>query len=399
MSPHHSSLAGLLHRVTSVLASVGSGNLKAQSFAAQAVAAVLAWILIYAGYWLTFLNQYVLATGRFKFPYPLAATLIQLTVSAALYTTLLAISRLWRPDSSDRYQPLSSWNQHDGAASIGSVLEESRQRHSKGPTPAVIIQRIHSWGKQYIMLALVLCAKLYFSNCSLAYSDAHNYELAEIIAASLLMTYTIAHANDELSSLSITTFLIATMNAFFADIKPNIRLPWEVILSLVFSCLLSAAFPAILIRAYGFHAEPATTWSQRSEDGDLAPALNHVSLTERLRISLELLRNAVLLSLLLVLTLFIVTGEILSVWRNYYFLGDQSFILIMAASGGLTALTICSTLLLVQATSPLFVVFVPVMKILWRLWWYDSKLDGMSHIRVVVGGLAGLWFSGSGSWP
>ncbi len=201
----------------------------------------------------------------------------------------------------------------------------------------------------------------------------------------LLLAYD-AFSEKQRSASYLTSSFIAVLNISLANAKTNIRFPWESFLSATFSSLFGAVFLRVLHSACNIREQP-----QSHALAGVIPSTPRKSVQAQLLTCWEILYYTTLVSVFALTPAVLLSGEALSIWRNYYFYTDRSFLLLMLGGGALTCGLYVATVLLVQASGPVFAAFVPAFQIAVQLLWFH-RVSGLAHVRVVVGALSCIWF-------
>ena len=169
----------------------------------------------------------------------------------------------------------------------------------------------------------------------------------------LILTAVIGRTNHSIPTLSST--LVLTFNLLIASVRSSERVIWESIVAGVFSTLFAALYPILLIRTHKkLIARQAPTSAGSSADvftSEVTPGMG--SMREESRAYWTLLHYTSTLSLLFLLPLLLISGEIPNILHNCYFL-DVPWFWFLCFLGGLASLANFATVLaFVRATSPL----------------------------------------------
>ncbi|CAL3969550.1 unnamed protein product [Diplocarpon coronariae] len=314
--------------------------------------------------------MYMIA-GVYKFPYPLATTLIEMLMTHCWILLSAYITRWaspWlvtaglsggiapsRPLHSPSSPELRGGKKHGFLATVS--------RWSSYNTGGIAGGGVFEFDAQVVRTvlpcAIIFVAKVSLSNLSFAYAQLPIYILARIgiVPLSLLFTYFFGQTSHSVSTIS--SALTACLTLLVATARPNVRVTWESIVAGVFSSLFVALYPVQLQRTY------KALVSQLVSPGDLlgtfpnAPAsADYSGSREEARAYWRLLHYTSLLSILIFTPIVILSGEVTNIWRNCYFL-DVFFHWLMVVCGGLGSWAVFwSTMALTRATSPLTSTFL-----------------------------------------
>jgi len=226
-----------------------------------------------------------------------------------------------------------------------------------------------------------------------SYATLEPYTLTHLIPSiplTLALTAYLTSTSHSIPILSST--LAATLNLALASIRPA-RLTWESILAGLLSSVFTALYPIQLLQTY------RTLISSLSADTDaaLTPTLyaddTAAAPRAETRAFWSTLHYTSLLSLLLLTPLWLLAGEVATIYHNCYFLDVPFFWLLVLCGAVASAAVFAATLLLVAATSPLTVAFVGVPRAALQLVCLGS---GRTPVRGWVGvalcWVAGGWF-------
>jgi hypothetical protein len=323
-----------------------------------------------------------LIAGVYKFPYPLAATFLEMLITH-FFILLSAYITRWT----------SPWLV---SAGVSGMIAPSRQLQSpsspgfRGQTKNMgILHHIAHWSgsrtggiaggglfefdfavaKKVLPLAIIFVAKVILSNISFAYAQISIYFCARIgiVPLSLLLTSFLGQTSHSVAVIS--SALTATMTLLVATVRPNVRVTWESIIAGVFSSFFVALYPVQIQRTY--KSLVASLVPQGELVGPLYSSTNtpadYSGSREEARAYWRLLHYTSVLSILIFLPILILSGELQNISRNCYIL-DIFFLWLMVVCGGLGSWAVFfSTIALTRATSPLTTTFLFVPRVAFLL--------------------------------
>ena len=316
-----------------------------------------------------------LIAGMYKFPYPLTTTLLELLITHGFVLLSAYITRLASPWLISAgvsgivapSHPLSSSSapgfrgQGKNTGGWGSVSRWTSS-FSGGIAGNGLFEFDFHVVKQVLPLAIIFVAKVSLSNLSFAYAQFPVYVLARIgiVPISLLLTALLTQAPHSVSTMS--SALTATLTLLVASTRGYVRIPWESIVTGVFSSFFVALYPVQLNRTYKSllgslipQGDLLTTFPSHTSSS-LPP--DHSGTKEESRAYWRLLHYTSLLSILIFLPVVLFSGEIGLIRRNCYTL-DAFFMWLMVLCGGLGSWAVFwSTIALTRATSPLSTSFL-----------------------------------------
>ncbi|PBP17267.1 hypothetical protein BUE80_DR011999 [Diplocarpon rosae] len=205
--------------------------------------------------------MYIIA-GVYKFPYPLATTLIEMLMThcwilLSAYITRWASPWLATAGLSGGIAPSSPLHSPSppgprGGKNHGFLTKLSRWASCR--TSGIAGGGIFEFDLQVVRTvlpcAIIFVAKVSLSNLSFAYAQLPIYILARIgiVPLSLLFTYFLSQTPHSVSTISAA--LTATLTLLVATARPNVRVTWESIVAGVFSSFFVALYPVQLQRTY-----------------------------------------------------------------------------------------------------------------------------------------------------
>jgi len=339
----------------------------------------LGWVALFLECWdgvlLVLMNRFILWTGVYKFPYPLAATWIQLLFTHGFLLLAASVTRgLAQPLRRIGFSALV-------APSYGNSVAAGEHRSSRRFNPV----RLFSWifdktggiaggglidfdrKTAWIVapLAVVYVGKVVLSNISYAYAALPLYTLSRTpnIPVTLILTTFLTRTNHSISTLS--SALVAALNLMIASIRRSGRLTWESIVAGIFSTLFVSLYPILLLSA---HKQLTARQVPQSDilTGFSSPRSTNSAPTpgsgtrEETRAYWQLLHYTSMLAILILTPLLVLSGELPDILHNCYFL-DVPWFWFLSFLGGLASFAVFSTTLaFVRATSPLTAVFIGV---------------------------------------
>ncbi|KAH8700066.1 hypothetical protein GQ44DRAFT_778927 [Phaeosphaeriaceae sp. PMI808] len=354
------------------------------------------------GFGLLLMNRFIILTGIYKFPFPLAGTYLQLLITHLL---LVAFSSLTR--ALDR--PLR-WLGFGAAVAPAFPLTPQAGAY-RGGNKKHILRSIRQWlshgsggiaggglfefdwrvAKPVLPLAVVFVAKVLLSNFSFAYAPLPTYQLARIATTPLAILFTCILQKENISASTLSAALVATLNLLFATIRSDVHVTWESIVAGVFSSFFVALYPILLLRTY------RTLATALVPQGDVLSAYpssaDDTGNREETRAYFRTLHYTSLLSLLLLTPLVLLFGDLGQIYHNLPFL-DVPFFWAMMLFGGMGSWAVfSSTLLMVKTTSPLTTTFIAVPRTAFQLAVINLfKIPPPSWVGVILCWISSLWF-------
>ncbi|KAF2396886.1 hypothetical protein EJ06DRAFT_499448 [Trichodelitschia bisporula] len=324
---------------------------------------------------LVLMNRFILWTGTYKFPYPLASTWIQLVLTHIFLLITASITRaisqpLRKLGLSSIIAPSSPTSAQAGGSRAGAGLPRRILVGIFNSSGGIAGGGFFELEKRAIWtvtpLAVIYVGKVVLSNISYAYGALPLYTLSRIaiVPFTLILTATLTRASHSTSTLS--SALIATLNLLGASIRKSERMTWESIVAGVFSTIFASLYPILLSKV---HRQLTIAQVQQ---GDMLTSLspsqvqpahgsqNNHGTKESTRAYWQLLHYTSLLSILILSPLVLISGEVPNILRNCYFLDVPWFWFLCVCGGLASAAVFSTTLALVRATSPLTVNFIGV---------------------------------------
>lgn len=212
-----------------------------------------------------------------------------------------------------------------------------------------------------------------------------------ILPLTLIFTTLLLKQTYSIQTLSAT--LTATINLLLATIRPGERTTWEAVVAGAFSSIFAALYPVVLLRAYRHLVSDLVPQGDTLIDDTNSPGSISTGTKEETRAYWRTLHYTSILTILLLLPLVLVSGELKQIHRNCYFM-DVPWFWFLVVCGGVGSWAVFSTtLLLVKATSPLTATFVSVPRSAFQLA-VLSKFRMPAHSWVGVGlcWTACLWY-------
>ncbi|KAF2837621.1 hypothetical protein M501DRAFT_1006656 [Patellaria atrata CBS 101060] len=361
------------------------------------VTILVLWFFL-CGFGLLIMNRLILATGVYKIPYPLIATLIQLSMTHSLLVMCASLTRMLAG-------PLRSIGMSAVVAPSQPTTPVAPGYRGSGKGPNTL-RYLYRWfvggnggiagggifefdrktARQVLPLAAVYIGKVLLSNISFTYSEPSTYTLARIgiVPLSIILTSTLNRTTYSIGTLS--SALTALLNLLLASVRSSVRVNWESIVAGVFSSAFTALYPILLLRTY------------RALVSDLVPQgdilTGYVTSTgtsadeptgsrEETRAYWRTLHYTSLLSLIILTPLVLIFGELHDIIYNCYVL-DVPFFWFLNFCGAIGSVCVfASTLLLVKATSPLTVTFIGVPRA-------ALQLVALNHFKMPVHSWVGI---------
>ncbi|KAE9990192.1 hypothetical protein EG327_001703 [Venturia inaequalis] len=362
------------------------------------------------GFTLTLMNRFILWTGTYKFPYPLAATFIQLAFTHGFLLLAASITRgLANPLKKMGFSALVA----PAYPSISSRPSEHRRRRfnplrlvtwifdkSGGIAGGGLLDFDRKTAWSVLPLALVYVGKVVLSNISYAYAPLSLYTLSRtpIIPITLLLTSLLTRTNHSIATLSST--LVAALMLMTASIRRSERLTWESIVAGVFSTLFVSLYPILLLLTHKQlttrqvpHSDILSSYEPASQTAARGAQTPGSGTKEETRAYWQLLHYTSMLSLMILSPLLVLSGELRDILRNCYFL-DVPWFWFLSLLGGLASFAVFSTTLaFIRATSPLTGAFVGVPRAAWQMVVLERfRLPVHAWVGVGICWLSSLWF-------
>lgn len=223
------------------------------------------------------------------------------------------------------------------------------------------------------------------------YAQLPMYQLIRIGVMPLAFIFSCILQKESHSASALSAALIATLNLLFATIRTDIRVTWEAVVAGVFSSFFVALYPIVLLRTYralvsGLIPQGDVLTGYPSSSDDLT------SNREETRAYYRTLHYTSLLSIMILTPIFLLSGDISSVWHLPFL--DVTFFWFMIWCGALGSFAVFSSmLLLVKSTSPLTATFVSIPRTAFQLGMINLfKIPTHSWIGVILCWISSLWF-------
>jgi hypothetical protein len=216
-----------------------------------------------------------------------------------------------------------------------------------------------------------------------------------VVPISFFLNASLTRTSHSISTLS--SAITATLNLLIASIRPGVPVVWESVVSGVFSSLFVALYPILLLRTYRnlvvMQNPQVDDFAAFSSSNNLTNATDIGCTKEETRSVWRILHYISLLSILMLLPIVFLSGEIGNISRNCYFL-DVPFFWFLTLCGGIGSWSVFfSTLLFAKATSPLTTVFLFVPRSAFQLAVINRlRLPIFSWVGVGMCWVASLWF-------
>ncbi|KAF2468482.1 uncharacterized protein BDR25DRAFT_344220 [Lindgomyces ingoldianus] len=352
---------------------------------------------------LLLMNRFILLTGVYKFPYPLAGTYVQLILTHILLIGFSGLTRAlggplrrigFGAAVAPAYPTAPAGGAFRGSNKQPSILQFGRwlANGTGGIAGGGLFEFDKQVAKQVFPLAVIFVVKVLLSNFSFAYAPLPVYQLARIGVTPMALIFSCILQKENHSSSTLSSALIATLNLLFATIRFNVRVTWESIVAGVFSSFFVALYPILLLRTY------RTLVAGLIPQGDVltgypSTADDSLSNREETRAYYRTLHYTSLLSLIILTPIVLISGDVGNIFRNIPFL-DVPFFWLMIWCGAIGSFSVfASTLLLIKATSPLTTTFIAVPRGAFQLVMLSLfKMPAHSWIGVVLCWVSSLWF-------
>lgn len=311
-----------------------------------------------------------LIAGVYKFPYPLTTTLFEMIIThlfvlLSAYITRWCAPWLTNAGVSGMVAPSGPWPASGpGFRGRESGASTGWANRFSGIAGGGFFEFEWSVAKHVLPAALVFVAKVTQSNLSFSYAQVQIYVLARIgiVPISLVLTAVLAQQVHSVSTMS--SAITATLTLLAAISTTNTRAPWEAVVTGVLSSLFVALYPIQLLRSYKKvlaslvpQGEIITNTNPNFRvNANLPP--DHSGSREEVRAYWRVLHYTSILSLMIMLPIPFLTGEVTNIYRNAYTL-DVFFHWLMVLCGGCGSWAVFwATLALTRATSPLTTTFL-----------------------------------------
>lgn len=213
-----------------------------------------------------------------------------------------------------------------------------------------------------------------------------------ILPLTLVLTTVLLKQTYSIQTLSAT--LTATLNLLLAIIRPGERITWESVVAGIFSSLFAALYPIILLRAYrNLVSDLVPQGDILSVNDDSNPSNVSTGTKEETRAYWRVLHYTSIMSIVFLLPLVLVSGELKQISRNCYFMDVPWFWFLMVCGGVGSWAVFSTTLLLIKATSPLTATFVSVPRSAFQLVVLSKfRMPAHSWVGVSLCLTACFWF-------
>ncbi|KAF2642620.1 hypothetical protein P280DRAFT_467946 [Massarina eburnea CBS 473.64] len=355
------------------------------------------------GFGLLLMNRFILLTGVYKFPFPLAHSYLQLVLTHTFLVAFASLTRglgtpLRRLGFGAAVAPA-----YPVATTGGGFRTPAKQRStfmrfgnwltngSGGIAGGGLFEFDLQVAKQVLPLAFVFSMKVVLSNFSFAYAPLEVFQLARIGVTPAAFIFSCILSKENHSGSTLSSALSATLFLLFASLKANQRVTEESIVAGVFSSFFTALYPILLLRTY------RALVSSLAPQGDFLTgypsSTDDTSNREETRAYYRVLHYTSLLTIILLTPLVLISGGVGKILHDLPFL-DLPFFWFMIWCGTLGSFSVfTSTLLLVKATSPLTATFVAVPRSACQLVFLNMfKLSAHSWTGVVLCWISSLWF-------
>ena len=226
-----------------------------------------------------------------------------------------------------------------------------------------------------------------------SHSTLPTYTLSRIATVPLTLLFATMLANTAHSVQTLASAILATVALIFAVVPlPNIANRGPIIAG-VFSSLLTAIYPIILLRAY------------KQLVSDLVPQGDALVYTkgntypistgtkEETRAYWRILHYTSLISIVSLLPLVLFSGEVWQISKECHALSEPGFWILMLWGGALSWAVLSTTLLLVKATSPLTANFVSLPRNALQLTLLrHSSMSSMNWAGAVLCWASSTWY-------
>ncbi|CAI6319041.1 unnamed protein product [Periconia digitata] len=355
---------------------------------------------------LLLMNRFIILTGTYKFPFPLAHSYLQLVLTHSFIIIFASITR-------GLASPLRTLG-FGAAVAPARAFTPTNGGYRAPNKPQSMLVRFGRWltngsggiaggglfefdwkvAKQVLPLAMTFSMKVVLSNFSFAYAPLPVYQVARIGVTPLAFIFSCILSKENPTGSTLSSALSATLFLLFASLSANVRVTQDSIVAGVFSSFFVALYPILLLRTYRTlvadlipQGDSLVTGFPSTADDSTSPN------REETRAYYRILHYTSLLSIILLTPLVLVSGGVGRILHNLPFL-DLPWFWFMVWCGTMGSFAVfTSTLLLVKATSPLTTTFVAVPRTACQLMFVNVfKLPGHSWTGVVLCWLSSIWF-------
>lgn len=332
-------------------------------------------IILWSGYLKENFTQHtklmLLIAGVYKFPYPLTTTLFEMIITHFFVLLSAYITRWFAPwltnaGVAGMVAPSGPWpSSSPGFRGRESGARKGWSNRFSGIAGGGFFEFEWSVAKQVLPAAVVFVAKVVLSNMSFSYAQLQVYVLARIgiVPISLILTALLAQQTHSVSTMS--SAITATLTLLVAISTANTRAPWEAVVTGVLSSFFVALYPIQLLRSYKKvlttlvpQGDIITNTNLNTSRVNANLPLDHSGSREEVRAYWRVLHYTSILSIMIILPIPFVTGEVAYISRNYYTF-DVFFHWLMVLCGGCGSWAVFwATLALTRATSPLTTTFL-----------------------------------------
>lgn len=283
-----------------------------------------------------------------------------------------------------------------GSSRKGGVFANFSRPRSGGISGGGLFEFDVKMAREAVPLAILYILKVVLSNLSFAYALFPIYLLSRIsiIPLSLIFTSTLGRTSHSVTIWS--SALAATINLIIAVHRSNVRITWESVVAGAFSTFFVALYPVQIQRTYKVfvsaivpQGEILSGYSATASTG----AVDASGSKEESRAIWRLFHYTSLVSILLLIPVVILSGELPDIYRNCYF-ADLFFPWLMMVCSGIGSWSVFfSTMVLVRATSPLTATFIFIPKAAFMLMTLEKfKLPTYSWVGVGMCWICSAWF-------
>lgn len=371
------------------------------------VAILTAW-WVASSLLLGWMNRVILWSGVYKFPYPLAATWIQLFFAHMFLVIFSGLTRwlaqplrnaglsaLVAPSYSS--SPQAGGSRMLGFSSLNPVhLVGAIFRPFGGIAGGGLLEFDKKTALAVLPLAITFSGKVLLSNISFAYAAYPLFTLCRIgiLPATLLLTSVLTRHTHSVATLS--SALTAWLNLLVASIESRPHVTWEAIVAGIFSILFTSLYPILLTKTH------KQLIASQVQNGDVLTSFHPTSSSSAVesgskqstRAYYQLLHYTSLLSLTVLAPCVLASGEMPRIFRNCYFL-DVLWFWFICMIGGLAAFSVFATsLAYVRATSPLTSVFVSIPRAAVQIVLFsNARLPVHSWVGVALCWVGSAWYA------
>ncbi|KAL2046416.1 hypothetical protein N7G274_001863 [Stereocaulon virgatum] len=312
------------------------------------------------------LNRFILSAGCYKFPYPIATTLIQCCITYCLVFIgqQLAYSRL----PYLKFIPCAVYLGGEEEASLLKYDDAGPDptKGSREPSPQPNHSKTSSANKRFfeiIGLAIVYLLRTTLSNANIIRLPLSIYALFRASAVPLTLLMNGIWRGEAQSSLLMVSSLLGVSSLALNILSSAEPISAASVLSGVSMSILDTLLPVLLLTACYDRSQHSTNQDQPSDvriEKSSVKAWRESGLDDATRKFWSTLRQMAFLSVFMLLPIFLLCGELQNIQRNSYVLDVSLIWILLVASGSVNAAILFLTALLAKTTSTFTPTFLTV---------------------------------------